>query len=109
MIKLRDILTEISNATSMSEKQWMTFYPKMKPNRKIIIQYKNRKGKNVRGFFVVKKSPNVNTVQLGKQKPKPKEFNNYELKWNNNKVWLWAAMGYAKNRTDAAIKDIILR
>ena len=109
MIKLKDLISEVSNATRMSEKEWMTFYPKMKPNRKIIIQYKNRKGKNVREFFVVKKSPNVNTVQLGKQKPVKGEFNNYELKWRDNKVWLWASMGYAKNRTDKSIKDIILR
>ena len=47
MIKLKDLLTEVSGATRMSEKQWMTFYPKMKPNRKIIIHYKNRKGKGI--------------------------------------------------------------
>ena len=109
MIKLKKLLTEVSNATSMSEKEWMTFYPKMKPGRKIIIQYKDRKGKNVRGFFVVKKSSNVNTVQIGKQKPVKGEFNNYELKWMKDKVWLWASMGYAKNRTDKGIKDIIVR
>ena len=109
MIKLKELLTEVSNATSMSEKEWMTYYPKMKPGKKIIIQYKDRKGKNVRGLFVVKKSSNVNTVQIGKQKPVKGEFNNYELKWKGNKVWLWAAMGMSKNRTDKGIKDIILR
>ena len=52
MIKLKELLTEVSNATSMSEKEWMTFYPKMKPGKKIIIQYKDRKGKNVRGLLL---------------------------------------------------------
>jgi hypothetical protein len=31
------------------------------------------------------------------------------LKWKGDKVWLWAAMGMQKNRTDKGIKDIILR
>ena len=109
MIKLKDLITEVSGATRMSEKEWTMIHSKLKPNKKIIIQYKDRKGKNVRVKYVVKKVININTIQIGKQKPEPKEFNNYELKWMKDKVWLWASMGYAKNRTDKGIKDIILR
>ena len=109
MIKLKDLLTEVSGATRMSEKEWTMIHSKLKPNKKIIIQYKDRKGKNVRVKYVVKKVININTIQIGKQKPEPKEFNNYELKWMKDKVWLWASMGYAKNRTDKGIKDIIVR
>ena len=109
MIKLKDLITEVSGATRMSEKEWTMIHSKLKPNKKIIIQYKDRQGKNVRGFFVVKKVININTIQIGKQKPVKGEFNNYELKWRDDKVWLWASMGYAKNRTDKGIKDIILR
>ena len=54
MIKLKDLITEVSGATRMSEKEWTMIHSKLKPNKKIIIQYKDRKGKNVRGFFVVK-------------------------------------------------------
>jgi hypothetical protein len=93
----------------MSEKEWTMIHSKLKPNKKIIIQYKDRKGKNVRVKYVVKKIININTIQIGKQKPEPKEVNNYELKWMKDKVWLWASMGYAKNRTDKGIKDIIVR
>ena len=109
MIKLKDLITEVSGATRMSEKEWTMIHSKLKPNKKIIIQYKDRKGKNVRVKYVVKKVININTIQIGKQKPEPKEFNNYELKWMKDKVWLWASMGYAKNRTDKGIKDIIVR
>jgi hypothetical protein len=109
MIKLKDLITEVSGATRMSEKEWTMIHSKLKPNKKIIIQYKDRKGKNVRVKYVVKKVININTIQIGKQKPEPKEFNNYELKWMEDKVWLWASMGYAKNRTDKGIKDIIVR
>ena len=109
MIKLKDLLTEVSGATRMSEKEWTMIHSKLKPNKKIIIQYKDRKGKNVRVKYVVKKVININTIQIGKQKPEPKEVNNYELKWMKDKVWLWASMGYAKNRTDTGIKDIIVR
>ena len=109
MIKLKDLLTEVSGATRMSEKEWTMIHSKLKPNKKIIIQYKDTKGKNVRVKYVVKKVININTIQIGKQKPEPKEFNNYELKWMKDKVWLWASMGYAKNRTDKGIKDIIVR
>ena len=109
MIKLKDLLTEVSGATRMSEKEWTMIHSKLKPNKKIIIQYKDRKGKNVRVKYVVKKVININTIQIGKQKPEPKEVNNYELKWMKDKVWLWASMGYAKNRTDKGIKDIIVR
>ena len=109
MIKLKDLITEVSGATRMSEKEWTMIHSKLKPNKKIIIQYKDRKGKNVRVKYVVKKVININTIQIGKQKPEPKEVNNYELKWMKDKVWLWASMGYAKNRTDTGIKDIIVR
>ena len=109
MMKLKDLITEVSGATRMSEKEWTMIHSKLKPNKKIIIQYKDRKGKNVRVKYVVKKVININTIQIGKQKPEPKEFNNYELKWMGDKVWLWASMGYAKNRTDKGIKDIIVR
>ena len=109
MIKLKDLITEVSGATRMSEKEWTMIHSKLKPNKKIIIQYKDRKGKNVRVKYVVKKVININTIQIGKQKPEPKEFNNYELKWMKDKVWLWASMGYAKNRTDKGIKDIIVK
>ena len=109
MIKLKDLITEVSGATHMGEKEWTMIHSKLKPNKKIIIQYKDRKGKNVRVKYVVKKVININTIQIGKQKPEPKEFNNYELKWMKDKVWLWASMGYAKNRTDKGIKDIIVR
>ena len=109
MIKLKDLITEVSGATRMSEKEWTMIHSKLKPNKKIIIQYKDRKGKNVRVKYVVKKVININTIQIGKQKPEPKEVNNYELKWMKDKVWLWASMGYAKNRTDKGIKDIIVR
>ena len=109
MIKLKDLITEVSGATRMSEKEWTMIHSKLKPNKKIIIQYKDRKGKNVRVKYVVKKVININTIQIGKQKPESKEFNNYELKWMKDKVWLWASMGYAKNRTDKGIKDIIVR
>ena len=109
MIKLKDLITEVSGATRMSEKEWSMIHSKLKPNKKIIIQYKDRKGKNVRVKYVVKKVININTIQIGKQKPEPKEVNNYELKWMKDKVWLWASMGYAKNRTDKGIKDIIVR
>ena len=110
MIKLKDLITETpAGSTPMSEKEWTMIHSKLKPNKKIIIQYKDRKGKNVRVKYVVKKVININTIQIGKQKPEPKEFNNYELKWMKDKVWLWASMGYAKNRTDKGIKDIIVR
>ena len=109
MIKLKDLITEVSGATRMGEKEWTMIHSKLKPNKKIIIQYKDRKGKNVRVKYVVKKVININTIQIGKQKPEPKEVNNYELKWMKDKVWLWASMGYAKNRTDTGIKDIIVR
>ena len=109
MIKLKDLITEVSGATRMSEKEWTMIHSKLKPNKKIIIQYKDRKGKNVRGPYVVKKVKDLNTIQIGKQKPVKGEFNNYELKWRDDKVWLWASMGYAKNRTDKGIKDIIVR
>ena len=79
------------------------------PHHLKTYKWLDRQGKNVRGFFVVKKVININTIQIGKQKPEPKEFNNYELKWMKDKVWLWASMGYAKNRTDKGIKDIIVR
>ena len=109
MIKLKDLITEVSNATRMSEKEWTMIQSKLKPNKKVIILYTSRKGKKVKEFYVVKKVMNKNTIQIGKQKAVKGEFNNYELKWNDNKVWLWAAMGYSKNRTDKGIKDIILR
>ena len=109
MIKLKDLITEVSGATRMSEKEWTMIQSKLRPGKKIIIQYRDRKGKNIRGQYVVKKVININTIQIGKQKPEPKEFNNYELKWMKDKVWLWASMGYAKNRTDKGIKDIIVR
>ena len=109
MIKLKDLLSEVSSATRMSEKEWTMIQSKLKPNKKVIIQYKDRKSKNVKGTYVVKKVKNLNTIQIGKQKPVKGEFNNYELKWRDDKVWLWAAMGHAKNRTDKGIKDIILR
>ena len=110
MIKLKDLITETpAGSTPMSEKEWTMIHSKLKPNKKIIIQYKDRKGKNTRGFYVIKKVKDLNTIQIGKQKPVKGEFNNYELKWRDNKVWLWAAMGHTKNRTDKGIKDIIVR
>ena len=104
-----EYITEVSGATRMSEKEWDMIQSKLRPGKKVIILYTSRKGKKVKEFFKVKKVKDSNTIQLGKQKPVKGEFNNYELKWRNNKVWLWAAMGHAKNRTDKGIKDIILR
>ena len=37
MIKLKDLITEVSNATRMSEKEWTMIQSKLKPNKKVII------------------------------------------------------------------------
>ena len=38
MIKLKDLLSEVSSATRMSEKEWTMIQSKLKPNKKVIIQ-----------------------------------------------------------------------
>ena len=41
MIKLKDLITEVSGATRMSEKEWTMIHSKLKPNKndKIDIRY----------------------------------------------------------------------
>ena len=108
MIKLKDLITEAVSKSVVTKLMLM-------PNPKIIeAEYVDVGGKKIKEKFKVKKtteSVGYYTIQVGKVKSQPKEFNNYEFIIDKDKlnIKLRASMGYAKNLTSDKILKIKAR